>query len=75
MVVSSSFGSVVLLQCTSTDLRLKTTWDKLHYFKTKESSPCTSLACFEEDVATVGEDGRIALLTVTQNKPIRVIGR
>ena len=75
LVVSSSCGFVTLLQCDQSDFRLITTWEKLHYYKTKEPSPCTGLACFEEDIATIGEDGRIVLLTLVQTKPIRVIGK
>ena len=37
-------------------------------------SPCTGLACFEEDIASVGEDGCLLLLTATQKKPVRRIG-
>lgn len=74
LVVSSSYGSVNLLKCNDTDLSVVNTWENLHYFKTKEPSSCTALACFEEDVASVGEDGRIALLTVTQTKPVGIIG-
>lgn len=38
------------------------------------SSPCTGLACFEEDIVSVGEDGRLLLLTARQKKPVRRIG-
>lgn len=75
LVVSSSSGSVKLLQNTASDFKEITSWKNLHYFSTEEQSSCTAVACFEEDVATVGEDCRIALLTVTQTKPVRVIGK
>ena len=49
------------------------TWDNIHYFEYGGSSPCTGLACFEEDVATVGEDGRLILLTARQKQTVRRI--
>lgn len=77
-MVSSSFGSVKLIQSShngSADLSELTSWEGLHYFKNGDASSCTGLACFEEDIATVGEDGRITLITVSQTKPVRTIGK
>lgn len=74
VIASLSSGSVNLYECTYSRISLLKSWDKLHYFKTGELCSCTGLACFEEDVATVGEDGKLVLLTITINKPVRVIG-
>lgn len=44
-------------------------------FRTGEESPCTGIAILHEDIATVGEDGRIVLLSTRQDDPLRVIGK
>lgn len=41
---------------------------------TNDYAPCTGLSTFEQDIASVGEDGRINLLTAGQKQPVRVIG-
>lgn len=41
--------------------------------RTKDEASCTALATFDQDIATVGEDGRINLLTSQQKKQFRVI--
>ncbi len=49
-------------------------WGKLHNYGSA-SSPCTGVAAKGDDtVVTVGEDGRINVVNVSQTKPVRVIG-
>lgn len=78
-LVSSSFGRVQLFdildrtQAAKAKLREVITWDTCHYFKTGERSSCTGIATFEEDVATIGEDGRINLLSLHSERLVRVI--
>lgn len=50
-------------------------FSNLHYFNKFESSPCTGLSVYDEDIVTVGEDGRINLLNARQSRPIQVIGK
>ncbi|XP_069668662.1 nucleoporin Nup43 isoform X2 [Periplaneta americana] len=77
-VVSSSTGSVKLFKIEgkgsrSSEFKEFNSWNSIHYFSFERSSPCTGLACFEEDIATVGEDGRLVLLTARQKRPVRRI--
>lgn len=46
----------------------------LTHFRTGEESACSGLATFEEDVATIGEDGRINLLSTRQEDSVRIYG-
>lgn len=46
-----------------------------HSYRTLDYAPCTALSNFEQDIVSVGEDGKINLLTTTQKKPVRVIGK
>ncbi|XP_067012386.1 nucleoporin Nup43 [Anabrus simplex] len=77
-VVASSHGSVRLLKTRIDDVKtgkivdlLK--WDKLHYFTYGGPSPCTSVACFEDDIVSVGEDGRLNLLNARRPTPVHKI--
>lgn len=75
-VASSSLGSVTLLHITDnpySQFDKRMSWDNIHTFKTLEHASCTGLSAFEQDIATVGEDGKINLLTAAQKKPVRVI--
>lgn len=77
-VVSSSLGSVKLFKIDSrephvAEIKEVISWDDIHFFRFGGKSPCTGLACFEEDIASVGEDGCLSLLTATQKKPVRRI--
>lgn len=36
---------------------------------------CTALSTFEQDIASVGEDGKLNLLTAIEKKPVRIIGK
>ncbi|CAG9761029.1 unnamed protein product [Ceutorhynchus assimilis] len=60
------------------------TWKHIHYFKNGNPSPCTALAVHDPspftavaannfDVATVGEDGRINILTAESTAVVRTI--
>lgn len=51
-----------------------TTWKDIHYFKNGDPSPCTALASHENDLVSVGEDGRINLLTAQSKNIVRSIG-
>ncbi|KAK2575703.1 hypothetical protein KPH14_012093 [Odynerus spinipes] len=75
-VASSSLGSVRLLQIqdnASPQFKEHMAWEFIHSFKTSDHAPCTALSNFEQDIVSVGEDGRINLLTTSQKKPVRVI--
>ncbi|KAK0094826.1 hypothetical protein PV326_009889 [Microctonus aethiopoides] len=75
-VASSSIGSVKLLQIEDNPylpLKELTIWENIHQFKTSEQASCTALATFKQDIATVGEDGKINLLTAQQKTPVRTI--
>lgn len=77
-VASSSHGSACLYKIQTKNevitLNEGIMWKKLHYFQYDEPSPCTSLALYENDIVTVGEDGRINLLSAQSNIIIRRIG-
>lgn len=49
-------------------------WNKLHNFKNGEDCSCTSLSTYENDFATIGEDGNIHFLTSQRKNAIRTIG-
>ncbi|XP_011301967.1 nucleoporin Nup43 [Fopius arisanus] len=75
-VASSSMGSVKLLGINESpyaEFRDLMSWELIHRFSTGDSAACTALATFNQDIATVGEDGRINLLTAQEKKPVRTI--
>lgn len=75
-VASSSLGTVILLNISDnpySQFKKRMAWENLHSFKTLEHAPCTGLSTFEQDIATVGEDGKINLLTASEAKPVRTI--
>ncbi|XP_011495665.1 PREDICTED: nucleoporin Nup43 [Ceratosolen solmsi marchali] len=75
-VASSSLGTVKVLKLQDNpypDIKEESTWDLIHRFNQKEPASCTALSTFEQDIVTVGEDGRINLLTAQQNNPVRTI--
>lgn len=79
LVVSSSLGTVKLLKIDvdiSGAYRIinETIWDKIHHVS-NGISPCTSFALYDNDIATVGEDGRINLLTAQKKGIVRTIGK
>ncbi|CAH0558752.1 unnamed protein product [Brassicogethes aeneus] len=77
LLASSSFGSARLIKIENKyneiSLKDEITWDHLHYFNNKECSPCNSFALYENDIVTVGEDGRINLLTAQSKLIVRRI--
>jgi len=46
-----------------------------YIYRTTDYASCTALSTFEQDVASVGEDGKLNLLTAAEKKPVRVIGK
>ncbi|KAG8234873.1 hypothetical protein J437_LFUL014565 [Ladona fulva] len=81
-VCSSSFGSVKLNRLVNAGMKSSwsiiedISWNKLHYFDSAgpgEHCPCTALASFDEDIVTVGEDGRMVLLTAHRKNPVRIM--
>ncbi|XP_030762487.1 nucleoporin Nup43 [Sitophilus oryzae] len=75
---ASSSGSVHLMNIavqSSGDMLLNNymEWDKIHYFNNGEASCCTALAIYENDLVSVGEDGRINVLTAQSKNVIRSI--
>ncbi|XP_066140694.1 nucleoporin Nup43 [Euwallacea fornicatus] len=75
---SSSSGSAHLMKVAISEvgqysIENYTEWKDIHHFKNGESSPCTALATHENDVVTVGEDGRINVLTAQSADVVRSI--
>lgn len=46
----------------------------IYLYRTDYAS-CTALSTFEQDIASVGEDGKLNLLTAIEKKPVRIIGK
>lgn len=79
LVASSSLGSVKLLKIDvdisgSYKILDEIVWNRIHNFST-DSSSCTSFAVYDNDIVTVGEDGRINLLTAQRKNIVRTIGK
>ncbi|KAJ8942682.1 hypothetical protein NQ314_010004 [Rhamnusium bicolor] len=77
-VTSSSSGSAHLMKISATNgednsIKNEMLWKDLHSFQTGETSPCTALALYENDIVTVGEDGCINLLTAQSQNVVRKI--
>lgn len=75
LVSSASNGSVFLSEIQenpTVTFKEHVVWESLHSFKSKTAS-CTALSTFEQDIVSVGEDGRVNLLTARQKQPVRVI--
>lgn len=77
-VTSSSSGSVHLKKIVtslsqSISLKNEICWEGIHVFKNGEESSCTSLAIYDNDIVTVGEDGRINLLNAKSSKVLRTV--
>lgn len=47
----------------------------MYFYRTTDYASCTALSTFEQDIASVGEDGKLNLLTAAEKKPVRVIGK
>lgn len=77
LVTSSDRGqvSVQTLSRKTNTISTTHTWTSLHsYEATKEESACTCLAVNEQcEIVTGGEDGRLNLLQLDHNKPVRTI--
>lgn len=74
-MASCSNGSVYLMKISCSeiktiDLKNEITWSDIHYFKNGEKSSCTSVAVYDTDIATVGEDGCINLLNAQSVKVV-----
>lgn len=50
------------------NLKMNSRFKNLHKFDTGLAAQCTGLSVFEDSVATVGEDGRIVVLSVNNQK-------
>ncbi|XP_060524404.1 nucleoporin Nup43 [Cylas formicarius] len=77
-VSSSSSGSVHLQTIVTgpaddVGLKQENKWTDIHYFFNGDRSSCTGLALYESDIVTVGEDGRINLLTAQMENVVRTI--
>ncbi|XP_013399806.1 nucleoporin Nup43-like [Lingula anatina] len=73
ILVASSTGQVNLYKHfkNSQTLGVAQSW---HVHKNKQSPcPCTSVACRGQDVVTAGEDGRLNILAIGQQAPVRSI--
>lgn len=58
------------------NIKPQVSWRKIHYFENDEPSPCTAVAVYEQnEIATVGEDGVINLLSSQSQNIVRRIGR
>lgn len=80
MIASTSVGSVLLLQIVNHssdtyEIKLKVPWYNAHRFDSEESSPCTGLATYDEDIVSIGEDGRLNLFTAKRESLIRTISK
>lgn len=47
----------------------------MYVYRTTDYASCTALSTFEQDIASVGEDGKLNLLTAAEKKPVRIIGK
>ncbi|XP_022909019.1 nucleoporin Nup43 [Onthophagus taurus] len=77
-VSSSTTGSVSLMRINVdekavTNISEEIEWKHIHQFKNGEKSSCISFAVYDNDFATVGEDGNIFLLTALRKEPARKI--
>lgn len=73
-VCSSSMGSVELIKCTHEEITRELSWENMHEYKTGDHAACTDVSCFDGDIVSIGEDGRIVLLSVAQKHPVQIIG-
>lgn len=74
ILTSSSFGNVTLHKhhTKSQTLSLVHSYPHIHHYS-KVSCSCTALAHREDDVVSVGEDGRFNFLNMEQKAPVRTI--
>jgi len=69
---ASAAGEVTLYRHVGERLQAGRHWSRLHFTRCGPA-PCTGLSAFEEDLVTVGDDGRLNVLSTTSQKPVRVI--
>ncbi|KAL5283751.1 NUP43 family protein [Megaselia abdita] len=76
IVVSSSDGTISILSLTRADidtLSVKAKSNILHQYPTGVEASCTSISIFEKDIASVGEDGCLHVLSSNSLTPLRSI--
>ncbi|KAK7586061.1 hypothetical protein V9T40_003937 [Parthenolecanium corni] len=75
--VSSTTGCIKLYSIFQEDeksqFKLLNSWKKVHSFSTGDLCPSTDITFFEDYIVSVGEDGRIVLISVKDNEPYRII--
>ncbi|KAK4311054.1 hypothetical protein Pmani_017433 [Petrolisthes manimaculis] len=70
---ASSTGSVHLYQHNvGGHLEHKTSWKQIHSFRTSRS-PCTGVTSNGDQIASVGEDGKLIIINPTQERPLRIM--
>ncbi|KAF8783029.1 Nucleoporin Nup43 like protein [Argiope bruennichi] len=69
---ASSLGSIFLFKYHDENLQCLHAWEKLHKFQNNTAS-ATGIAIKSEDVASVGEDGKLCLLNFNINQKVREI--
>ncbi|XP_043247258.1 nucleoporin Nup43-like isoform X3 [Amphibalanus amphitrite] len=69
---ATSDGDVTLYRHVSERLEPGRRWDRLHRTK-RGAAPCTWLSAFEQELVSVGDDGRMVVLNMHSQKPGRVI--
>jgi nuclear pore complex protein Nup43 len=74
-ITGSSNGSVTLYKLGNLQMwRNVQTWSDIHKFPVSQCT-CTGVACMDDHIVSVGEDGRIAFISVTSKDPLRVIDK
>ncbi|XP_038598077.1 nucleoporin Nup43 [Tachyglossus aculeatus] len=79
MVTASSTGCVTIFRHhpNNQTLSVNQKWEGAHHHgglaSPRRSAPCTSVACNNPEIVTVGEDGRINLFRVDHRDPVRTI--
>ncbi|XP_065203661.1 nucleoporin Nup43 [Planococcus citri] len=77
VAVSSSVGSISLFKLCEKNgdpsLDELKVWKNVHCYSNGEVASGTDMACFEDTITSVGEDGRIVLISVKEKMPYRTI--
>lgn len=81
-VVEVCYSHVACVACVVQEVSIVQAWEGVHYFKSGQLAPCSSLGVCKSggggggsvSLVTGGEDGRINVLRPENQKPIRVIG-
>lgn len=50
----------------SRNITVNTIFEEAHKYSNGVVAPCTALSCFETDIATVGEDGRLNIFSTVK---------